>query len=362
MPNNDSLTFSKLVHNSKRFGRDEFVTNLGGLVNDVSAMLGSEMAQAALEEARKHIDSAGSETIADGKPRLRKPKFGNMDEAPELFDGMVAAIDGKPVLTLQKFSAGQALCVGIGSRSYMRSLSDTLHGYTSRGIVLGLKRDAHEDLKTFLRRVEEGIYGISLTAYMRYFEGLHALEISEPLVFCDGTLIYEWLINQDVGREMYKKLLMSKKAIGVIKSTKESLMLSWLGRALEPGELFVHETLYTHFADIDARTARGGSPQWQGDTEFVKLTEKIVRGVFKPAQKHFGFECHIDHLEPMLRVMAADCQMNLPGHEIPFLLNNVDKEIARFFKPEMVQMRISERLAQDSENLFIEETGEREFR
>ena len=73
-------------------------------------------------------------------------------------------------------------------------------------------------------------------------------------------------------------------------------------------------------------------------------------------------EGNIDQIEPMLRVIAADCQMNLPGHEIPFLLNDVDKESARFFKPKLVQMRISERLARDSESLFIEETGERDFR
>jgi hypothetical protein len=358
----DRLTFSKLVANSKRFGREEFVTNLGGLVGDVSEMLGSEMAMGALEEARKYIDASGNEVLDDDRPRLRRPKFGDREDSPELLNGKVAAIDGKPVLTLQKFSAGQALCVGIGSRSYLRPLADTLHGYTSRGIAADLKRDSSEDIKAFLRRVEEGIYGISLTAYMRYFEAVHALEIAEPLVFCDGTLLYEWLINQDVGRDVYKKLLASKKAIGVIKSTKESIMMSWLGRALAPGEVFVYETLYDHFTDIDARKARGSEPQWRGDSVFVNLTKKIMRGVFKPAQKHFGFECHVEHLEPMLRVMAADCQMNLPGHEIPFLLNDVDKEIARFFKPEMVQMRISERLAQDSESLFIEETGEREFR
>lgn len=362
MPTDERLSFSKLIRDSKRFGREEYVTNLGGLVNDVSEMLGSEMSKGALEEARKYIDNVSAEIIDDGKPRLRTPKFGDPNEAPELFAGEVAAIDGKPVLSLQKFSAGQALCVGIGSRSYKRPLADMLHGYTSKGFASGLSRNASEDIRAFLRRVEEGIYGISQTAYMRYFEAVHALEISEPLVLCDGTLIYEWLINQDAGREVYKRLIASKKALGVIKSTKESIMLSWLGRALEIGEVFIYENLYDHFSDIDARKARGSEPQWHSDTDFVRITKKIVRGVFKPAQKHFAFECHIDHIEPMLRVMAADCQMNLPGHEIPFLLNDVDKEIAHFFKPEMVQMRIGERLSRDSESLFMEETGERDFR
>jgi hypothetical protein len=362
MPADERFSFSRLIRDSKRFGREEYVINIGGLVNDVSDMLGSDMSKGALEEARKHIEMVSGEILEDGKSRLRIPRFGDHSEAPELIAGQVAAVDGKPVLSLQKFSAGQALCVGIGSRSYQRPLADMLHGYTSKGFVSGLKRNSSEDIRAFLRRVEDGIYGISQTAYMRYFEAVHALEISEPLVFCDGTLVYEWLINQDAGREVYKRLIASKKAIGVIKSTKESIMLSWLGRALEPGEVFIYENLYDHFSDIDSRKARGAEPQWHSDTDFVRITKKIVRGVFKPAQKHFGFECHIDHIEPMLRVMAADCQMNLAGHEIPFLLNDVDKEIANFFKPEMVKMRISEQLARDSESLFMEETGEREFR
>jgi hypothetical protein len=73
-------------------------------------------------------------------------------------------------------------------------------------------------------------------------------------------------------------------------------------------------------------------------------------------------EDNIDQVKPMLRVIADDRQRNLPGHEIPCLLNDVDKEIARFFKPELVQIRTSERLARNSESLFIEETGERDFR
>ena len=33
----------------------------------------------------------------------------------------------------------------------------------------------------------------------------------------------------------------------------------------------------------------------------------------------------------MLRIMAADCQMNNPGHEIPFLLNRIDEEVRENF-------------------------------
>jgi len=39
MSKDDRLTFEQLLDESRRFGRDDFVINLGGLVEDVSDML-----------------------------------------------------------------------------------------------------------------------------------------------------------------------------------------------------------------------------------------------------------------------------------------------------------------------------------
>lgn len=362
----DKLTFEDLIDESRRFSRDDFVTNLGGLVEDVSEMLSGNLAQGALKHAREYIEQRKDEKFENGMSRLLRLEFGKIENAPELIDGKVAAVDGTPVLPLQKYSAGQALCVGIGSRSYLRTLDDVLHGYTSNAVMEDLQMARDEDIKDFLRRVQDGIYSISQTAYMRYFEVKHALNVSEPFIFCDGTLVYEWLSNQELGRAIYKEFLAKKKAIGVIKSTKDSVYMSWFGRALNQGEAFLFETLYDHISDIarqrNQRSGNAEPPQWEKDIDFVKLAKKIVRGVFKPSEKYFGFECHIDHLDPMLRIMASDCQMNLPGHEIPFLLNEVDREIRRFFKSDLVQMRIGQQLSKDNESLFFEESAERDFR
>lgn len=364
----DRLTFEALIDQSRRFSRDDFVTNLGGLVEDVSEMLSGDLAQGALKHAREYIEERKYEKLDNGMLRLSTWDFGKIENGPELVDGNVAAVDGTPVLPLQKYSAGQALSVGIGSRSYTRYLDDILHGYTSKAIMGDLQRVRNEDVRDFLRRVQDGIYSISQTAYMRFFEVKHAMDVPEPYIFCDGTLVYEWLANQDRGRKLYKEFLAKKKAIGVIKSTKDSVYMSWFGRALNPGEVFVFESLYDHIADIarEKNKRRGDAEtepaRWDADTEFVALAKKVMRGVFKPAEKYFGFECHVDHLDPMMRLMASDCQMNLPGHEIPFLLNQVDKEIRRFFKSDMIQMRIGQQLAQDSEALFFEESAERDFR
>ncbi|GAP12181.1 hypothetical protein BECAL_03384 [Bellilinea caldifistulae] len=352
--------FEGLINRSKRFSRDEFVANFGGIVEDVSAMLASDLSRKAIAEAREYIESKGEELLPNQMPRLQRYDFGNLESASELLDGKVAAVDGTPVLPLQKYSFGQALCVGIGSRSYVRPLEDVLHGYTTQAIVRGLSHEKSEDMKAFFTQLEEEIAGISLTAYMRYFESVHALEISEPYIFCDGTLIYQWLSNIEIGRNLYKKLLKEKKVIGVIKSLKESVLLSWLGRALKSGEVFFAQTFYEHVERQS--TAQQREIQWLNDQEFVQEAKQIWRGVFKPRQKAFGFEVHLDHIAPMLRIMVADCQMNHLGHEIPFLLNTVDKEIRNFFKSKVLQTQIAAQLSDLSENIFFEEMEERLFR
>ena len=253
---------------------------------------------------------------------------------------------------MQKFSVGQALCVGIGSLSYKREFEDELHGYTS-----SVKAN---NVSEFLNDIQSGVNGgINPSAYMRYFEVVHATEIFENYIFVDGTLIYEWLANQQKGREIYKQLLRTKKVIGIIKSLKDNTMFSFLGSALKKGEYFIHESLYDHLSKINRSR---GDVQWKNDTEFIELSKQIYRGVFKPRKKFFGFECHVDHLKEMLRIMASDCQMNLPGHEIPYLLNLVDKKVRMFFKPTVLKEKISQRLAQQNEELFFSEGEERSFR
>ena len=60
--------------------------------------------------------------------------------------------------------------------------------------------------------------------------------------------------------------------------------------------------------------------------------------------------------------MAADCQLNHVGHEIPYLLNRVDEEVRTNFKPAVLRDRIAANLSRQSEELFLEETDERYLR
>lgn len=353
-----SRMFHELIQRSKRITRDEFASNFGYIADDVAEMLDSEQAREVTRLAREEMESAPP--LENGVLRLQQLQWGLFSTAPELERGQVAAVDGTPTLPMQMYSVGQALCVAVASLSHRRALQDSLHFWSSKAFLEDAKNaDDH------IARQEKGLFGISQTAYMRYYELNHALEIKEPLVFFDGTLIYEWLATISDGVEKYDELFKSgKKCLGVMKSIKANALFSRFARALKTGEVFIVQNLAQHLSESNAPNKNVGETSRRyvlPDFE-RNVAPHIWRGLFKPGKKAFGFEAHEDHLEDMLRILSADCQMNNIGHEIPYLLNRVDEEVRRNFNSRILQDRIAAHFATQSEELFFEEAEERSFR
>ena len=345
-----SKNFSKLIQSSKRFSHDEFVKTFGEIDADVAAMLSSPNALEARMEARTHIDK--------NPQLLHRLPFGDFKSGPELAEGKVAAVDGATALPMQQYSIGQAICVAVGSVTYQRDIERTLHYWSAKADL-----DEAESTKSFLDREYGYLFGISQTAVLRYFEAQHGLEIEEPMVFFDGTIVYEWLAGMDEGTDLYTHLFGTKKCLGVMKNLHDNKRAGLLGWALEPGELFVIETLHQHLANSRASNKNHGEGRPHTSSAFSQnLAPKILRGVFKPQFKAFGFEVHEDHLQDMIRILAADCQMNYAGHEIPFLLNKVDEQLRRHYGGNILKNQIAYRMTKTDEEIFFENTDEHDFR
>jgi len=216
----------------------------------------------------------------------------------------------------------------------------------------------------FIAKQEEGLFGISQTAYLRYFEVSHGIEMPVLFLLFDVTLVYEWLTASKEGVELYQRLFGSgKKGIGVMKSVKANVVFANYAKALRTGEVFVIETLADHLDQSRATNANRGEARRFALPAFINdLAPRILRGIFKPAKKAFGFEVHQDHMADMLRISAADCQLNHVGHEIPYLLNRVDEEVRRHFSPAILRDRITGTMARQGEELFLEEVDERLMR
>ena len=335
--------FHELLRGSKRVSKDDFAVDFGGIADGVVEMLKSPEAERTIQEAREMMESGD----------LRKVEFGEFNTAKELEKGDVAAVDGTFALPMQKYSTGQAICVGIGSLSHCRPMQDSLHYWSSKVLLSGAA-----NMDDFIEREKPGLFGIYPTAYLRYYEIAHCFEVEEPYLFLDGPLVEKSLLAKREGIERYEELFKSEKyqAIGIIKNIGNPVFTKF-ARALNPGEIYVVETLQEHLNQ--SSTTRN---DYISDKFKNRITRDILRGVFKPRKKAFGFEVHRKHLEDMLRIMAADCQMNKPGHEIPFLLNRIDEEVRKNFAPRVLQDRIAAQMMAESEELFFDETDERAFR
>ena len=353
-----SRMFSELIRRSRKITRDEFSANFGGITDDVVEMINGEKAKGIIQEAREQMEIA--RPLANNRPRLTKVEFGIFSNATELEQGEVAAVDGTTPLPIQKYSAGQALCVGIGSLSHRRPMQESLHYWSSKAYL-----EEARNTNDFLAREEQGLFGISQTAYLRYYEAKHGLEIAEKYIFFDGTLVYEWLAAVREGVNLYLDLFNSdKKFIGVMKNLKANPLFAKFARALRTGEIYIIQTLEDHLTQSNAsnKNMGEGGERYTLPEFHEKIAPHILRGVFKPRKKAFGFEVHEDHLDDMLRLMCADCQMNHAGHEIPYLLNRVDEEIRKNFNPQILKDRIAYEMTTQSEELFFEETNERDLR
>ena len=353
-----SRIFGQLIQQSRRVSKDEYASNFGRIAEDVIDMITSPQAVQATREAREIMESAG--TLGNGIPRLQSMEYGLFSNSLELEQGLVAAVDGRPVLPIQKFTAGQAISVGIGSLSHTRPLMESMHYWSSK--VLLYNTDTTDQ---FIIEQERGLFGISQTAYMRYFEVLHGLEISEPYVFFDGPLVYEWLTATREGVNLYERLFSSQKSVmGIIKSLKANVNFATFSRALKSKEVYIIETLADHLENLSSvNRNQGETSERYVMPEFLNnIAPYILRGIFKPNHKTFGFEVHIDQFSDMMRIMASDCQLNNIGHEIPYLLNRVDEEIKRNFNSTILKERIASSLVVQSEELFFEESDERNLR
>ena len=150
-----------------------------------------------------------------------------------------------------------------------------------------------------------------------------------------------------------------------MKSLKDNKKFGIMGRVLKPGELLVYETLYDHL-EARAMAKQNGGPDrtmaWRSDAAFDNVAKKVWRGIFKPGSKTFGFECHEDHMSDMLRIMAADVFIENPGHEIPFLLHQVDQVARKGFAGTPLQNALQDSLSISGDDLFFDESDEHDFR
>ncbi len=136
-------------------------------------------------------------------------------------------------------------------------------------------------------------------------------------------------------------------------------MYRLIARALKPGELFIFETQKDYFLRREKPEAYEGREygRWIDDQMDV-----IIRGVYKPGVKSFGFQCHVRDFEAAVSLLWLDRDTGVPAHEIPFLLNQVDVQLRSRYRRVDTMAAIDGLLVNQGEDYFFDESDERGFR
>jgi hypothetical protein len=193
-------------------------------------------------------------------------------------------------------------------------------------------------------------------AFLEYEVRRYACEtVAAPYVLIDGPLAPEVVSNRRRGRALLERLFGDERVfVGVVKSIMSSpFEYRLIARALRPGEAYVVETQRDYLLRSGGRIFY---ERWI-DQQLVPL----LRGVYKPGAKAFAFQCRMRDFEAALALLWCD-RDELPGHEIPFLLNQVDQQLRSRFSLGDIEAVVEGLLAEHGEMTYFDEMHERAFR
>lgn len=272
--------------------------------------------------------------------------------------GDVAAIDGTPLVPFQRFLTAQVYACAIGSLTYREHLSLKAHVVkTQADPGLFVDYDATRQLIDETERLTSSQSWPA--AFMEYQERLMAFQHPARYVLIDGPLITQNLLTQGEGRRLYERMLgVNRKCyVGVTKDLRfAETEERFEAIALRQGELFIRNTEYNVMKPRLDREYGGVIKRFGEDY----LTD-IFRGIFKPGRKAFGFQCHRNDLAAVVCLLILDCHTQ-PGHEVPFLLEQVDAKLRGRYRPNETMSAIEAALASNNIDEFYDEAEERKFR
>ena len=274
--------------------------------------------------------------------------------------GKVAAVDGTPLMRPRRYLAGQVFACGVGDVTSIRPLR--LRAQLVKTIVpISIQgKVTKADVDRLIENSEQLLRNSSWpNAFMEYQVRDYGLRLDVPYILLDGPITSENVITRKAGRQLVADLLKRKDRtfIGVIKSlTNSNAMYRLRARALQPGEMYIVETESEFLLRNADENRFTDYHQWVEDDLSV-----VLRGLYRPGAKTFGFQCHVKDLEMAIALLWWD-RDRIPGHEIPFLLNQVDQQIQARYHGMDTSTVIDGLLSQQGEDYFFDESDERDLR
>ena len=287
----------------------------------------------------------------------------NEDIRRQLERGAIAAVDGTDRLPSMAFTTTSLYAAGVAwVTSQSRGVPKIHLTSTTADLCLPLEQAQGLDMWALAQSMDQATQeGSWSTTFREYMERSCAKELPDAIETCliDGPLFTQNLMTQKAGQKLMAELIKQpRRYIGVIKGLDSSWSLCrWAAQALEPGEVYILCTIQQAFT---VRQQKGGSSDVMADW-FGKHAPTYVRGVYRPGQKAFAFECAADDVEYAIALLREEASPQ-KGHEIPRLLQMVDAACRSSRNSSQAKERLLNQVRRHDRRMAEDLTDERDSR
>lgn len=344
--------FATAIH-AKRDASEAYLTHDGGVIVDAMSMI--ESMRPAVARTRQYLE----ETMAvypNDHPVIDLSQGLLIDmaavSARTAFDRRgLFAVDGTPAMPHMHYGTAQVFAGAVMGISYdtlerpLTLLTNTVTKEVDNAAALV----SFQDVIAWAKSLDlDGMNQSWPTTFLEYVEREYAMIQGRPFTLIDGPICTQNLLTQELGRALLLKFFTTLPLVcGVVKSLQASTMIHRLfARALHPGEALLIEP------SKELVERRSGSQDDRGHVRHFRWLQQFFdgmesqgidlwRGVYRPGAKAFGFECNRHDLDAVIAMLWQERDIHHLGHEIPFLLNQVDAHLrstynARSYKNHLI--------------------------
>lgn len=287
-------------------------------------------------------------------------------DAKKLYhSNLIAAVDGTDAVSSIRFASDTIYAAGVILVTPQTQHRPKAHVARTRAVHLTPAQNLVKTWKIAIQEWEEYLRGARqqehswINTFREYEEREIAYEwLREDncrVALIDGPILTQNMLTQDRARDLLRDIVGNGRAIGFIKNLSANPLLSAIGYALRPNEVFVMRQWASVLSE------RFGQRQQNISSWIAENAGNVIRAVYKVNRKAFGIECMADHLPLALAILEHDNQGSL-DHDIPMLLQIADSHVRAMFNGSRARDEVIARFSATDPSRFLTLVNERSIR